>query len=359
MNDQLSQLTDTLIKNITSTFLSNLQEQVTKHLINDVNHKLSQIDFVQLVREHVGKMAVQHMNNFTFPSESIPPTAIKLDELKISGNHIESGIITKFSSTGIQDNATACQVTILDQATVFENSLVAAGLQVAGNAVIEGDLTLKGDIDPDSPFYRDIVEHSAGMVRASLNEDLFAQYSDIIFSQIKENGVDLGKITLNGKELVTGSRLGFAVTESNLQTVGHLKELLVSGETSLSGSLYTNKKRVGINTIEPSAALSIWDEECEIVVAKRKKDTAIIGTTRTQAVVLSSNGYDNVTLETDGSTTIADLRVGEVHLSSAKQMPAAEAKKGSVVFNENPESGKPLFWVSMGGARWVSGPSAS
>lgn len=353
MSEQLTQLTDTLIKNVTHAFLTSLQEQVTKQVMHDVTYKLSQLDYPKLIRDQVGKMVVKHMKDFDFPVDSIPPSAIKLLDMQLSGNNISSGIIKHFGSTGIQDNATACQVTILDQATVFENTLVAAALTIAGNTTISGTLTLKGDVDPDSSFYHDIVDHSAGKVRASLDEDFFSQYSQLVFDRIKKDGIDLSNVTLDGKELISGNRIGFGVTESNLQTVGHLKELQVTGESLLSSTLYVNKGRVGINTLEPSAALSVWDEECEIVIAKRRKDTAIIGTVRNQSVVLSSNSNDNLTLETDGSVTVNRLTVGAVNLSSSDRMPSADAKRGSVVFNELPEPGKPFAWISLGGARWA------
>jgi hypothetical protein len=142
------------------------------------------------------------------------------------------------------------------------------------------------------------------------------------------------------------------MVNSNLQTVGTLKELQVSGESLLSQTLYVTAKRVGVNTIEPSAALAIWDDEVEIVVSKRQKDTGSIGTPRQQKLILSANNKDNITLETDGSARINDLRTGSMKFTSASAPPNYLSEKGHVVWNENPSVGGPLGWICLGAANW-------
>jgi hypothetical protein len=118
--------------------------------------------------------------------------------------------------------------------------------------------------------------------------------------------------------------------------------------------VYITDKRLGINTLEPGAVLSVWDEEVEIQISKRKKDTAQIGSIRNHAVVLSSNNKENLVLNTDGSVTAQSITIGNMNFTSAASAPNYEAVKGTVVFNENPSIGGPLGWVSLGGARWAN-----
>jgi hypothetical protein len=92
-----------------------------------------------------------------------------------------------------------------------------------------------------------------------------------------------------------------------------------------------------------------------MVGRKYKKDVAMFGTIRPQQLILSSNGKSNVILESDGSVSIDKVKIGNVEMTSATSQPKHDAKKGSIVWNETPDVGKPLFWVSLGGARWAAG----
>lgn len=339
---------------LTEKFLSQIHSDIARQVQADIAQKLAQVDVKQIIRGYVDYTLKSMITEVKFPDSSIPGNALNFDKFLLNGNNIEGGIIKKFGSTGIQDNATQCQVTILDEATVVENKLITRTAEIKGNLIVDGDLVLRGEIPTDSPFYRDLVEHSAGLLKLSMDGQFFLQYADKVFDQIKLNGIDLSKVTMDGKIILEGNKLGYHVTDTNIQRVGELKSLTVSGELTASGSLSARNKRVGINTEEPAAALSIWDEECEVLIRKLRKDVAIIGSTRNQRVVLSSNNKNNIVLETDGSVSISQLSVGAVSLNSAESCPKTDAERGSVVFNEKPELGGPVGWVSLGGSRWAN-----
>jgi hypothetical protein len=339
---------------LTDQFVKELQSQIAKQVQADVAHKLAQIDIQQTVRQFVNQALTGIIKDIKFPPQSIPMDAINSTDLRVSGNQVIAGLIKQFSSTGIQDAATQTQVTILDGATVFENKLVAPAVEIKGDLTIDGDLILTGEIPIDSPFYKDLVEHSAGLLKLSMDGQYFLQYADKVFEKIKAEGIDLAKLTINGQEILSGNKLGYFVTETNIQTLGELKSLRVNGEASLNhGTLSVLNKRVGINTDSPAGALSVWDEECEVVVRKLRKDVSIIGSMRPQKVVLSSAGKNNLVLDPDGTVAIEKLYVGAVLCSSSPVPPMYDAKKGSIVFNEQPDLGTAVGWVSMGGARWA------
>lgn len=283
-----------------------------------------------------------------YPTASIPATAIRQREITITGEQVQGGIIANFSSTGIDDRASECVLTLMDDVTVVENNLLTKDLTVKGNFVVEGP------VPEDSVFYQQLSKTVTANVQASLEADMFKGFSEKVTNTIKEDGIDLKKITVDGKTVIEGKMLGFDITESFLQKVGALRELQVDGETVLAHTLYATKKRVGINTLEPSAALSVWDEEVEVTVSKSKEGVAKIGAPRAQTVVLSSNGKQNVTLNTDGSTEVADLRIGSVKLSAANQPPTYTSTKGHIVFNTNPTLGGPMGWVCLGAANWAN-----
>jgi len=166
--------------------------------------------------------------------------------------------------------------------------------------------------------------------------------------------LDLAKITLNGQEVISNGGLANNILTSNLQRVGQLQELQVSGESLLSGSLYTTNRRVGVNTIEPNAALSVWDQEIEINFGKQTNGVGVIESTRNYALVLSSNSKNNLRLETDGSVSLGKLNLGLINISASVQPPADTQPKGSIVFNANPSMGGPMGWVSLGDAKWAN-----
>ena len=268
------------------------------------------------------------------------------------GEYITGGIITNFGSTGIDDKATACQVTIMDDVTVVENNLLTKDLTVKGTATIEGDLNVTGKMLESSPMYTQFVKAATDNVKSSLNQVIFDSYADNVFEQLKTNGIDLSKISIGGKSVVDGGNLGSFITSSNLQKVGELRELQVSGETLLSQTLYTTNQRVGVNTIEPSQALSVWDQEVEIGFGKQSNNTAVIGTPRSQTLVLSTNSKNNITLTPDGGVTVAELTLGGMNITTSDKPPSDDRPKGTIVLNNNPSLGGPLGWVSLGDARW-------
>jgi hypothetical protein len=139
-----------------------------------------------------------------------------------------------------------------------------------------------------------------------------------------------------------------------LQTVGQLKELQVQGESLLSQTLYTTNKRVGINTIEPAQALSVWDQEIEIGFGKKENNTAVIGTPRSQTLIVGSNGKNNLTLTPDGATTVNRINMGSMSFTVGDMPPGDNQPRGAIVFNSNPSLGGPLGWVSLGDARWAN-----
>lgn len=317
-----------------------------------IQDQIKAIDFPALCQSTL--VAAIQGNKLTFPDGSIPGTAIDPATLRISGASVAGGIITNFGSTGIDDKSTACQLSIFDEVTVIENNLLTRDLTVKGTATIEGDLNVTGSVSEDSALYKNLVSSVSDRVKNNLNGAVYDNYASMVFDRIKHEGMDLNKITINGEDIIDGANLSNKITYSNLQRVGTLIELRVSGEALLSQSLFTTAKRVGVNTIEPAQALSVWDQEVEIGFGKRETNVAVIEAPRNQRMIIGVNGKNNVTLNTDGGVAVDKISVGSVTLSSGSTPPNYDAPQGTVVFNSSPTLGGPLGWVSLGGARWAN-----
>lgn len=332
----------------TGTIINNVDAQAGKEITALISNKLASIDFGKKLTDAVAVVIENRIDSIAFPDNSIPPSSIKTDELILSGNNIVGGIIKGFGSTGIDDRATNCVMTILDAAVVVENNLVTMDLTVQGN------LDVKGTVPESSPFFKQLSSAVTVNVQNGLDKDLFSGFSDTIFDKIRTDGLDLTRITINKQPVIDGSSIGYNITDSNLQRLGLLKELQVSGESLLAETMYVGNKRVGVNTMEPSAALAVWDEDIELTVSKFKDGVAKLGMPRDQSLVIGSNRNNNITVHTDGRTQIDNLQIGIMKFTSSETPPQFTSTKGHVVFNANPSVGGPLGWVCLGGANWAN-----
>ena len=330
-------------------------ESKTNELVEkQVQESLQTIDFQKAVTDSVITIVADRMQEFVFPANSIDPSAIKIANLKISGDNLSGGIIENFSSSGIEDRATQVALTILDDSTVVENNLLTKDLTVEGSMTINGKFQVNGEVPEDSAFFKTLVTKSTQRTLTSIDQSLYENYSSIIFNKIRNDGLDLNKITINGAEVIQNNSLGPSIVNSNLQNLGELKELRVSGESILAQTLYVTPKRVGINTIEPSAALTVWDDEIEIIAKKRSNNIGVLGTSRQQKLIITSNNKDNVILSEDGSTQINDLKIGPMRFTTANSPPNFVSERCHVIWNTNPNPGGPLGWICLGGANWAN-----
>ena len=335
------------------SIVAGLDKQAKAQILSDIARKIDTVDFQQSITNAVAQQFEARIYRAAWPTNSINFSAIKHSEIAISGDAIDGGIISNFSSTGIDDRATACTVTVLDEHTIVENNLIAASGDIKGDLKLQGDLLIKGVIPSDSLAFKNIVEHVQLDVLAGLNETLFDRYAAVVFDKITANGIDLNQITINGEAAITGNKIGVRITESNLQKLGVVKELQTTGETFLSESLYVSNRRVGVNTIEPSYVLDIWDQEVEIVAGKRSQDTAMFGTVRKQDFIVSSNNKRNLVCTSDGAVAIDHLQIGAVAMISGDSAPSNNLAQGTIVWNSNPVVGAPIGWVSLGSAKWA------
>ena len=341
----IAQLTDQINKNLVST----AKQQISSY----INQKLAAVNVTEVIGSLVQNKVGSMLQSTSFPEKSISHNSVDFSGLRLTGDQIQGGIIANFSSTGIEDLSTKVQMTLMDQATTFEGPVWIPSLKVKGDVSLDGRLIINGEVSADAKGFLKLVEQTSQAVKTLLTDDLFSGFSDIIFKKMQTVGIDLDKITQGGKEVVAGNRLGYHIVDTNIKRLGIVNDLQTSGENLLSETLYVTQGRVGVNSIDPSAALSIWDQEVEVTVSKRSQDTAYIGTPRNQRVVLGSNSKDNIVLETDGSVEIENLRVGNVPMSSASAIPNYPAISGTIVWNETPAPGGPVGWICLGATQWA------
>lgn len=343
----------TEFKNRTTEYLVALSAHVQQKIIEDLYHKLQTLDYTTYIREQIDTVIRASISTYNFPNQSIPGSSIRTDTLKITTGMIEPGTFQRFESTGIQDSATRCQLTILDEATVFENRLVSQDIEIAGSATFNGTLNFNGSIDTNSKFIQQIVDSSVEKITNNYTDGTYDQYSNRVIDRLNQQGLSAESVRVGDKPIVQGETLAGTITQSNLQRVGALSELQVVGETLLDETVYVSNRRMGINTLEPERALDLWDQEIQVTVGKKQQNQAQINTPRNQQLIIGTGSKDQLVLNTDGSITVQQLDIGKLRHSSASSAPTDNRPVGTVVWNERPQIGASIGWVSLGGARWA------
>jgi hypothetical protein len=272
--------------------------------------------------------------------------------------HFTDSLIKNFSSTGIQDKANQCELTIMDDMVVVENCLTVKNFQAVDSAQVQ-NLVVTGSINTDNQSWQalssEISQQTLNKLTATWSQELVQQ----VVSQIQQHGVSFDSVKVGDTKLVDGVKLSSSITESYLQQVGTLKTLQVKGEAHFNNNtLNVLNKRLGINTDTPEKALSVWDEEVSVVIGKHKTNQAYVGTNRDQGMTIGVNREPQIEITTDGLTIIKQLCVGLHRLSHATQVPGYSGTRGDLVFNSSPGPDRVFAWVCLGGHKWQTLKSA-
>ena len=233
---------------------------------------------------------------------------------------------------------------------MVENHLAVAELSVVNGATIK-DLAVTGSINTDNSAWNTLADNISNTTLDKLTNAWRDQLVQQVAAEIGENGIDFAAVNIGGAPLVTGNQLSRSVTESNLQSVGVLKTLSVTGDAHL-GTMHVVNCRLGVNTDTPESALSVWDEEVSVVVGKHKAKHAYIGTARDQALSLGVNRTPHLDIDSTGLTTVKKLQVGVHKIGHAPQVPGWAGTRGDIVFNADPKADRVFAWVCTSGFNW-------
>jgi len=322
----VEQLVDGSIETLAQdpAWLAKIEQQINQAVVDRVIRQFGQIDLNPIIKERVD----EHMDRF------------------------QQDILNNFASTGISDHASSCQLIITDDTTVVENQLTVR------EAVIQ-DLIVKGSVNIDNPSWNLLAEGISEKTIDKLSDEWKTLLTAQVAEEIKSNGIDFDSVKVNGETLVIGNTLSKSITDTNIRSLGVLTTLTVAGESIFNNqTLAVLNKRIGVNTVTPEMALSVWDEEVSIVIGKNKANEAYIGTNRAQGVTIGVNRQPQIELTSEGLTRIRQLQVGLHRIGHAPQVPGYSGTKGDIVFNSNSDDSPIFAWVCVGGHRWKTLKSA-
>jgi hypothetical protein len=248
---------------------------------------------------------------------SIKLSQIELDTNCLTGDLIDGGTITHFSSTGINDLADSTQLTVDKDAVV-----------------IEKDLRVKGTV---------IVER--------------LQY---VHAQVPKINT-MEAIMIDNNEVLWKDRLGKSVTKSSLQQVGTLEELAVEN------TLYARNGRVGINTSSPSSEFSVLSNGHEIIT-RHTGETGYVGTLMHTPFSIGTDNTARLTIKSNGDITMyckvgigvnnpkerfevdGNIKFSDKIFTGGSEVPTSGTwTTGSIAWNDRPKIGQPVGWICVKG----------
>lgn len=316
-----------------------LSKFVTETVEAQVNRELSKFNVQQTVQQQAQATVTDLLTRLDLPDKGIKSSSIDWDGFSFSTDMVK-GTFDQITSTGFTDNADSLQLTIDARGVVVHHNLMAETTSSVTHQV--ETMTVTGDSEFNNATFKGDVNIIGKLTADSLGS-------------LQEQLDDKQSYTINGKTVLSENKLGPSILESNLRRIGNLKELQVEGEVLLGDSLYVSPTgRVGINTDEPTHALTLWDQEVCLIVGKLQKDTAVIGTERNQDIVLKSGTNNNATLKADGTTVIEKPVLNGKTFTSSAMSPGYSGQLGDICWNSTPQQGQPIGWVCIGGAQWCN-----
>ena len=321
----------------------------------------------------------------------------------LSGDHIEGGIIRNFASSGITDTAMTKQIDITDTGVVITALNVT---NVVNDVIFDRSVTVHGTVKVNRLEVNELqadlrIERSSSLeFRADKNNPVYGKgllwignettkqwvYNaepDRFFSS--EN-IDLasGKgIYVSGVNVLTATSIGSGVEKSNLREVGRLRSLSVDGDVNFNNNIYysASSRRLGLGTDTPHAAISIADNNIELVLGGTQESHGAIGTFTSSDLELVTDNVPRITVRSNGDIILGNtnkppaqisvhgkLAIGvntpdpsvDLHVSGAikfsnNRHAAGEAAptygsftQGDIVWNTKPTPGGWIGWVCIG-----------
>lgn len=265
---------------------------------------------------------------------------------------VQNKIVESVGKLGIHNTANGVEITVMDQHVAVANTLSAKSIEVVDSAVIK-NLAVTGTINVDNRSWDELSESIKQKTLQSVDKEWTEQLVQQVKQQIKTDGIDIDRVTIDGEPLLDQNKLSSNITETSIQQLGTLKNLSVDGEAHVYNTLSVVNRRVGINTREPEMALGLWDEEVSLVAGKLKSNTAYVGTSRNQSLTLGVNRESQVEIDITGLTTVKRLQVGLHKIGHGTELPNYSGTRGDIVFNASVNVNDPVFaWICLGGHKW-------
>ena len=325
----------------------------------NIDYELDEGKITDLLERAIDQQLEEKFNNDNFldkvksvinqqVAQRVEKMFINLNVDDIIDHKINVAFTNKYP--GIQNDTDTVQLTLMDDTVVVENEFVAKSLNVIDSITVQ-DLIVRGRVNTDNSSWSELSNKIREETVDSVRDDLTDLITNSVLKTVNKNCINLKNIKIDGIDLITDGVLGATITHSNLERVGTLQALTVSGPASLSETVTVSRGKLGINTETPTSALDIWDGEVQITLGKKQKDIGYIGLSRKGTLEIGTNN-NAITIDPDGKTKINELMIGRNNISWSNELPGFSGQKGDIVFNMNPTASNDIGWQCLGQFRW-------
>lgn len=350
---------------------------------------------------NIDQKLTEMRNGLTALSDAIeavasqPAPKPKILNRSLTGDHINGGKITNFSSVGIADTATDTQLRVSDDGitiTVLHVNRIANPLTVQGELTVEGAIrATRLDVDEISADVRNErtsnLEFKAengsilnkGLVwtgQGNTRSFVFQGGPDRFFSS---DSIDIFRdkeYRIGNVPVLSATNLGLGVIESNLQSVGTLRDLAVAGRVTIDEHIVydPDSMRLGIGTAEPNGAVSVMSLDHEFVIDPTEDFRFKIGTWTTSGLDIITDDTKRISIDAAGTITVAGKTIynspigvgvnnfatdadittaGPVRFQGKKQQVGSQEPqsgayvKGDIVWNSDPRPTGYVGWICV------------
>ena len=259
-----------------------------------------------------------------------PAAKPEILDRQLSGNKINGGTITNFASTGIKDTATSPALIVSDNGvsvTVLRTQTIANPLTIDGSLTVKGEITAtKLHVDEISADVRNERTgplefkaengniYSKGLIwsGAGATRQLTMQGSpDRLFSSETIDIAKTKEYRIANQVVLSSDSLGLEVVNSNLQRLGTLESLKVSGNVSIDENVFydADSMRFGIGIESPNGSFSIGSFDHEFIVDPTDNRSFKIGTYTTGGIELVTDDTTRIDIAATGTITMKSKTV--------------------------------------------------
>lgn len=270
----------------------------------------------------------------------------------------------------------------------LEGSVVHAGsLEIVGNTTLQSNLNVKGSITADTLTVKKLITEEGvnptepGNWTAETEEELngkgfnwehpnrTAKLAYRTGGRIWANSsidIDRGcSYKIDNFPILSANELGSSVTKSNLREIGPLNGLTVTGNATVGDFAFFNSAfgKLGLGTDEPSAAITIVENDVELKIGSPKYGVGTVGTGSCHDFALLSDNIPRILLKNTGEVIIGDeigksgiLKIyGELHAERIVSDTRVE-RTSSLEFKTTKDTSiynKGLVWAGTGGSKYL------
>ena len=335
--------------------------------------------------------------------ENIPRDSLLINENELSGDLIDGGTITNFSSTGIKDLATKQTIVVEDDKLTVQNITVK---NVEGNTTFRGDVKIYGVLDAgfvrttelitNQIYEKQYLEFAQGEKGTNMGTGLLwpgEPYNkqfvlmagpDRFFSTESFEIAKGRNYMIGGASVVTSESLGSGVVNSSLKTLGTLRELNVSGTVNFNDFVFYNPvaNRFSLGQDQPTAIFTVYDypNNVELVIDADKDGRGRIGTFNTKPLDLITDNQVRVSIDEQGHITFGqelrdstiiraygklsvnvknpteafevggNMKVnGKLHARGIEPPTQGAYSQGDIIWNNNPLPEGYIGWICVRG----------